>query len=103
MSERSILSRLVTSAAGQQDQGVVSASQQFPKGFQGGQLQGAYGTSFAQFRPQYSVPGQQVNIIGDYIMEGGREPWAANYTGTQSFIITVSYSWDQHLGTFIEF
>ena len=71
MSERSILSRLVTSAAGQQDQGVVSASQQFPKGFQGGQLQGAYGTSFAQFRPQYSVPGQQVNIIGDYIMEEG--------------------------------
>ena len=59
MSERSILSRLVTSAAGQQDSGVIPGSQQFPKGFQGGQLQGAYGTSFAQFRPQYSVPGQQ--------------------------------------------
>merc|ERR1711992_199075 len=38
MSERSILSRLVTSAAG-----------------------GAYGASFAQFRPQYSVPGQQTS------------------------------------------
>jgi len=59
MSERSILSRLVTSAAGQPESGVASPSQQFPKGFQGGQLQGAYGTSFAQFRPQYSVPGQQ--------------------------------------------
>jgi len=59
MSERSILSRLVTSAAGQPEGGVASPSQQFPKGFQGGQLQGAYGTSFAQFRPQYSVPGQQ--------------------------------------------
>ena len=63
MSERSILSRLVTSAAGQPEGGVASPSQQFPKGFQGGQLQGAYGTSFAQFRPQYSVPGQQVDTF----------------------------------------
>ena len=62
MSERSILSRLVTSAAGQPDSGAISASQQFPRGYQAGQLPGAYGTNFAQFRPQYSVPGQQVNI-----------------------------------------
>ena len=58
MSERSILSRLVTSATGQPESGAITASQQFPRGFQGGQLTGAYGTNFAQFRPQYSVPGQ---------------------------------------------
>merc|ERR1712111_326712 len=56
MSERSILSRLVTSASGHQAD--ISASQQFPKGFQGGQLPAAFGTNFAQFRPQYSIPGQ---------------------------------------------
>merc|ERR1711892_246308 len=56
MSERSILSRLVTSASGHQ--GVITPSQQFPPGFKGGQLPGAYGTNFAQFRPQYSIPGQ---------------------------------------------
>ena len=56
MSERSILSRLVTSATGLQSE--ISASQQFPKGFQGGQLPAAFGTNFAQFRPQYSIPGQ---------------------------------------------
>ena len=26
---------------------------QFPEGYRGGQLPGAYGTNFAQFRPQY--------------------------------------------------
>merc|ERR1711953_891763 len=57
MSERSILSRLVTSATGQHSD--ISASQQFPAGFKGGQLPGAFGTNFAQFRPQYSIPGQQ--------------------------------------------
>ena len=59
MSERSILSRLVTSqgaAANQENQ--ISAAAQFPAGFQSGQLPGAFGTNFAQFRPQYSVPGQ---------------------------------------------
>merc|ERR1719438_47964 len=56
MSERSILSRLVTSASGVPSE--ISAAQQFPKGFQGGQLPGAFGTNFAQFRPQYSIPGQ---------------------------------------------
>merc|ERR1712156_970034 len=56
MSERSILSRLVTSAAGHQ--GDITPSQQFPAGFKGGQLPGAFGTNFAQFRPQYSIPGQ---------------------------------------------
>merc|ERR1712156_1244809 len=56
MSERSILSRLVTSASGHQ--GDITPSQQFPPGFKGGQLPGAFGTNFAQFRPQYSIPGQ---------------------------------------------
>merc|ERR1719166_275886 len=56
MSERSILSRLAaTGSGGAAD---ISASQQFPKGFQGGQLPAAFGTNFAQFRPQYSIPGQ---------------------------------------------
>merc|ERR1712183_464264 len=57
MSERSILSRLATGGSGLQSE--ISASQQFPKGFQGGQLPAAFGTNFAQFRPQYSIPGQQ--------------------------------------------
>merc|ERR1712079_910493 len=56
MSERSILSRLVTSASGHQ--GDITPSQQFPAGFKGGQLPGAFGTNFAQFRPQYSIPDQ---------------------------------------------
>merc|ERR1719347_793041 len=56
MSERSILSRLVTSASGHQ--GDIAPSQQFPPGFKGGQLPAAFGTNFAQFRPQYSIPGQ---------------------------------------------
>merc|ERR1712127_1121069 len=56
MSERSILSRLVTSATGHH-QGAISAAAQFPEGYRGGQLTGAYGTNFAQFRPQYSIPG----------------------------------------------
>merc|ERR1711977_385247 len=59
MSERSILSRLVTSASGgASDNTMPSAAAQYPPGFQSGQLQGAYGTNFAQFRPQYSIPGQ---------------------------------------------
>merc|ERR1719221_2219783 len=56
MSERSILSRLVTSATGHHG-GSITAAQQFPEGYRGGQLPGAYGTNFAQFRPQYSIPG----------------------------------------------
>ena len=61
MSERSILSRLVTAhggAAAAPESGITSA-QQFPAGFSGGQLPAAFGTNFAQFRPQYSVPGGQ--------------------------------------------
>ncbi len=59
MSERSILSRLATSAAGAAaHDNQISPAAQFPGGFQAGQLTGAYGINFAQFRPQYSIPGQ---------------------------------------------
>jgi len=62
MSERSILSRLATSAsgggAGALSAGQITAAAQFPAGFQQGQLPAAFGANFAQFRPQYSIPGQ---------------------------------------------
>lgn len=67
MSERSILSRLAatTSSAtstSQQQSGVGTISNQYPNGFQNGQLNGAFGnTNFTNFRPQYSVPGQQTS------------------------------------------
>merc|ERR1712183_1137723 len=71
MSERSILSRLVTSASGHQ--GDIAPSQQFPPGYKGGQLPGAFGTNFAQFRPQYSIPGQAAS---------GTNPPQAAFPGT---------------------
>lgn len=88
MSERSILSRLAattssaTSTSQQQPGGkyyliqlvviniiinilkilVGTISNQYPNGFQNGQLNGAFGnTNFTNFRPQYSVPGQQTS------------------------------------------
>jgi hypothetical protein len=66
MSERSILSRLVTSqhGAGAADHAGVPPAHQFPAGFVGGQLAGAFGANFAQFRPQYSVPGQGAAFPG---------------------------------------
>ncbi|VVC33210.1 Hypothetical protein CINCED_3A015046 [Cinara cedri] len=67
MSERSILSRLAAttssaSSTSQQQPGVGTISNQFPNGFQNGQLNGTFGnTNFTNFRPQYSVPGQQTS------------------------------------------
>merc|ERR1719206_1379427 len=62
MSERSILSRLAaTGGSGASGAGAtagISAAAQFPQGFSQGQLPAAFGANFAQFRPQYSVPGQ---------------------------------------------
>merc|ERR1712038_1286686 len=60
MSERSILSRLATNATGgsSNDGTQITPAGQFPSGFQQGQLPAAFGTNFAQFRPQYSIPGQ---------------------------------------------
>ena len=78
MSERSILSRLVTSAKGEPENAGVPAAQQFPKGYAGGQLPGAYGTNFAQFRPQYSIPGQPAAASGT---SSGGAPQAA-FPGT---------------------
>jgi len=36
----------------------ITPAGQFPPGFQQGQLPGAFGVNFAQFRPQYTIPGQ---------------------------------------------
>jgi len=60
MSERSILSRLATNATGgaSADGSQITPAGQFPAGFNQGQLPAAFGTNFAQFRPQYSIPGQ---------------------------------------------
>merc|ERR1712165_330512 len=53
MSERSILSRLATSAsANSAGSTQVTPAGQFPAGFQQGQLPGVFGVNFAQFRPQ---------------------------------------------------
>merc|ERR1719327_1851350 len=60
MSERSILSRLATNATGgaTAEGSQITPAGQFPSGFHQGQLPAAFGTNFAQFRPQYSIPGQ---------------------------------------------
>jgi len=63
MSERSILSRLAATGGGASagaagPTGTITAAAQFPQGFQQGQLPAAFGANFAQFRPQFSVPGQ---------------------------------------------
>merc|ERR1711899_123694 len=65
MSERSILSRLATSAsASSAGSTQVTPAGQFPAGFQQGQLPGVFGVNFAQFRPQYSIPGQSSAFPG---------------------------------------
>lgn len=60
MSERSILSRLVTTASGASslESQMMAAAAQFPAGFQSGQLPGALVANFAQLRSQLSGPGQ---------------------------------------------
>merc|ERR1739844_652417 len=65
MSERSILSRLATgSSAASATTTALTAAQQFPSGFNQGQLAGVFGVNFAQFRPQYSIPGQSSAFPG---------------------------------------
>merc|ERR1711988_652468 len=61
MSERSILSRLATGGSSHNSSSSqITAAGQFPQGFSQGQLAGMFGgVNFAQFRPQYSIPGQQ--------------------------------------------
>merc|ERR1712156_836567 len=61
MSEKSILARLSTNSTGgtsSKDISRITPASQFPIGFQAGQLPAAFGINFAEFRPQYSVPGQ---------------------------------------------
>jgi len=65
MSERSILSRLASSAGGGAAGSTsVTPAGQFPAGFQQGQLPGVFGVNFAQFKPQYSIPGQSSAFPG---------------------------------------
>merc|ERR1711992_112279 len=66
MSERSILSRLVTSAsaANAAASALAQGAAQFPTGFNQGQLSGVFGVNFAQFKPQYSIPGQSTAFPG---------------------------------------
>merc|ERR1719225_2329582 len=61
ISERSILSRLATGGSSHNSSSSrITAAGQFPQGFSQGQLAGMFGgVNFAQFRPQYSIPGQQ--------------------------------------------
>ncbi|XP_046678887.1 chromodomain-helicase-DNA-binding protein Mi-2 homolog isoform X2 [Homalodisca vitripennis] len=69
MSERSILSRLAATSTSSSTPTTTSQtgmiSSQFPTGFQAGQLPGSFGNAnFANFRPQYSVPGQTTPTQG---------------------------------------
>merc|ERR1712008_304856 len=65
MSERSILSRLASSASGgAAGSTTVTPAGQFPAGFQQGQLPGVFGVNFAHFKPQYSIPGQSSAFPG---------------------------------------
>merc|ERR1739844_23701 len=65
MSERSILSRLASSAGGGAAGSTsVTPAGQFPAGFQQGQLPGVFGVNFAQFKTQYSIPGQSSAFPG---------------------------------------
>ncbi|EFA09958.2 chromodomain-helicase-DNA-binding protein Mi-2 homolog isoform X2 [Tribolium castaneum] len=59
MSERSILSRLAATSSSN-SQTTAQVMSQFPPGFNAGSLPGfaAAAANFANFRPQYSVPGQ---------------------------------------------
>merc|ERR1719315_442064 len=83
MSERSILSRLVTSAsAGAAGSTQVTPAGQFPAGFQQGQLSGVFGVNFAQFRPQYSIPGQSSAFPGTAPPENAAAGTPATTTAT---------------------
>ncbi|KAH8418112.1 hypothetical protein KR009_007833 [Drosophila setifemur] len=65
MSERSIPSRLVATAGNASNAAQLMA--QFPAGFQGTTLPaftGGPAGNFANFRPQFSVPGQLSNNAG---------------------------------------
>merc|ERR1711974_129842 len=74
MSERSILSRLATSASANSANATqITPAGQFPGGFHQGQLSGVFGVNFAQFRPQYSIPGQSSAFPGTAPPEAGNK------------------------------
>ncbi|RZC42901.1 chromodomain-helicase-DNA-binding protein Mi-2 -like protein [Asbolus verrucosus] len=64
MSERSILSRLAATSS-TNSQSTAQVMSQFPPGFNAGNLPGfaAAAANFANFRPQYSVPGQPPTVF----------------------------------------
>ena len=78
MSERSILSRLATggSAANAAASTLAQGAAQFPTGFNQGQLSGVFGVNFAQFKPQYSIPGQSTAFPGSAPPPKDKEPAA---------------------------
>merc|ERR1711997_622883 len=76
MSERSILSRLATNATGgaTAEGSQITPAGQFPSGFHQGQLSGVFGVNFAQFKPQYSIPGQSTAFPGSTPPPKDKEP-----------------------------
>merc|ERR1712156_335806 len=76
MSERSILSRLATGGSGANAAAstLAQGAAQFPSGFNQGQLSGVFGVNFAQFKPQYSIPGQSTAFPGSTPPPKDKEP-----------------------------
>merc|ERR1712226_356177 len=76
MSERSILSRLATGGSGANAAAstLAQGAAQFPSGFNQGQLSGVFGVNFAQFKPQYSIPGQSTAFPGSAPPPKDKEP-----------------------------
>jgi len=90
MSERSILSRLATSAsANNAGSTQVTPAGQFPAGFQQGQLPGVFGVNFAQFRPQYSIPGQSSAFPGTAPPENAAAGTPATTTATATPVVAT--------------
>merc|ERR1712156_934065 len=91
MSERSILSRLATSAsASSAGSTQVTPAGQFPAGFQQGQLPGVFGVNFAQFRPQYSIPGQSSAFPGTAPPEKTAEAAGVTTTTTSAGAVATT-------------
>merc|ERR1719433_2560625 len=76
MSERSILSRLATGGSGANAAAstLAQGAAQFPSGFNQGQLSVVFGVNFAQFKPQYSIPGQSTAFPGSTPPPKDKEP-----------------------------
>merc|ERR1712156_153775 len=91
MSERSILSRLATGGSGANAAASqVTPAGQFPAGFQQGQLPGVFGVNFAQFRPQYSIPGQSSAFPGTAPPENTAEAAGVTTTTTSAGAVATT-------------